>query len=66
MMPLTKALLKAKSIKEERDMTLQDWKDELDSLPVPDEITWYEMQGAFVLRWGKKTRKFFIQPHTYN
>ena len=66
MMPLTKALLKAKSIKEERDMTLQDWKDELDSLPVPDDITWYEMQGAFVLRWGKKTRKFFIQPHTYN
>jgi|VirMetMinimDraft_7_1064189.scaffolds.fasta_scaffold107545_1 hypothetical protein len=47
-------------------MTLQDWKDELDSLPVPDDITWYEMQGAFVLRWGKKTRKFFIQPHTYN
>ena len=41
-------------------MTLQEWKDELDRMPVPDDITWYEMQGAFVLKWGKKTRKFFI------
>jgi len=53
-------------LNEEREMTLQDWKNELDKLPVPDDVTWYEMQGAFVLRWGKKTRKFFIQPHTYN
>ena len=41
-------------------MTLQEWKNAVADMPEPDEITWYEMQGAFVLKWGKKTRKFFI------